>query len=179
EAFCFANRLHGGQTRKGTKIPYMTHLIGVMALVIDNGGDEEQAMAALLHDAVEDQGGQRTIDEIKRRFGDRVALIVEGCTDTYTEPKPEWLPRKKQYLEHLNGAPVEVRLVSLADKVHNTRAIVSDRNQIGDKVWERFTASREQTLWYYGELLRIFTSFGDCPPLVDALRSAVEELNRV
>lgn len=176
DAFAYANHLHSHQKRKGTQLPYITHLMAVAALVIDNGGDEEQAMAALLHDAVEDQGGQPTLDDIRRRFGDRVAEIVDGCTDSYTEPKPPWRTRKEQYLEHLKKAPENVRLVSLADKVHNTKAILADKKQCGEKVWDRFTASREDSLWYYSELLKIFTTFGNCPPLIEELRRTVEDL---
>jgi (p)ppGpp synthase/HD superfamily hydrolase len=179
EAFEYAAELHQEQTRKGTEIPYLSHLMAVAALVMENGGDEDQAIAALLHDGPEDQGGRDTLEEIRQRFGERVASIVEGCTDTFEIPKPRWKPRKLGYLEHLRTAPDEVLLVSLADKVHNLRSIARDYQELGESLWERFTASRDETLWYYETLLEIFTrrSTPQLAPLVDQLRRTLDGLS--
>lgn len=174
EAFGYAMELHGRQKRKGTQVPYMAHLLAVTALVIEDGGDEDQAIAALLHDAVEDQGGQATMDEIRRRFGDRVAHIVDGCTDTYQEPKPPWRQRKEAYLAHLPTASPEVRRVSLADKLHNSHSILSDL-LLGECVWERFRGGKNGTLWYYRSLLEIFRKT-DTSPMVREFGWVVERI---
>jgi (p)ppGpp synthase/HD superfamily hydrolase len=156
EALAFAARLHREQPRKATNIPYVTHLMSVSALVGEYGGDEEQMIAGLLHDAVEDQGGRKTLEEIRRRFGDRVAGIVDACTDTDEIPKPPWRARKEKYLAHLANAPSDARLVSAADKVHNLRTILMDLRRVGERVWSRFKAPKADTLWYYRELAREF-----------------------
>jgi (p)ppGpp synthase/HD superfamily hydrolase len=156
EALIFATRLHSSQTRKGKNLPYISHLLAVTALVFQAGGDEDEVIAALLHDAVEDQGGLQTLDEIRRRFGERVAMIVEGCSDSLGEPKPPWLERKTRYLAHLATAPVEVRRVSLADKLHNARTILTDLEEYGESTWTRFNGGRQGSLWYYQSLLEIF-----------------------
>ncbi len=156
EAFAFTIKIHTGQLRKGTAVPYFAHLLGVCALVITDGGDEDEAIAALLHDAVEDQGGLETLNEIRRRFGDRVADIVDGCTDSYTVPKPPWRQRKERYLDHLPHATREVQRVSLADKLDNARSILMDLRQHGDAVWRRFRGGRDGTLWYYRSLVKAF-----------------------
>ncbi len=155
-ALDYAVRLHGGQTRKGTDIPYVSHLLAVAALVMESGGDQDEAIAALLHDAVEDCGGRPVLNAIRSQFGDRVAGIVDGCTDAYTEPKPPWKARKEQYLSHLETASESILLVSNADKLHNARAILADYREIGDELWERFNAERDETLWYYRELSVLF-----------------------
>jgi (p)ppGpp synthase/HD superfamily hydrolase len=152
----YAFELHRRQKRKGGDTPYFAHLMSVSGLVLENGGDEEQAIAALLHDAVEDQGGVATLAEIRRRFGERVARIVEGCTDAYTIPKPPWRKRKEAYLLHLKDEPGFVRLVSLADKVHNARSILTDLQTHGVSVFERFTGGKDGTLWYYRSLAESF-----------------------
>lgn len=178
EAFALAERLHREQVRKKTQVPTISHLMAVTALVLENGGGEEEAIAALLHDAAEDCGGRPILDEIRRRFGDSVASIVEGCSDTLETPKPRWQPRKESYLEHLQSAPAPTLLVSLADKVHNVRSLAFEYRRVGDRLWQRFTASREQTLWYYQSLLEIFRR--RCPeqlePLVDELARALDDL---
>ena len=157
EAFQYAAELHASQRRKGTSIPYISHLMTVAATVIEHGGDEDQAIAALLHDAIEDQPEDgRTRLQIRKRFGDRVLALVEACTDADTHPKPPWRERKEGYLAHLSEAPPEARLISLADKVHNARAILADHREIGDGVWERFTATKGETLWYYRALADAF-----------------------
>ena len=178
EAFALAERLHREQVRKKTQVPTISHLMAVTALVLENGGGEEEAIAALLHDAAEDCGGRPILDEIRRRFGDSVASIVEGCSDTLETPKPRWQPRKESYLEHLESAPAQTLLVSLADKVHNVRSLAFEYRRVGDRLWQRFTASREQTLWYYHSLLEIFRRrcHEQLESLVDELARALDDL---
>lgn len=157
EAFAFASDLHRGQLRKGTAIPYISHLMAVSALVLENAGDEDQAIAGLLHDAAEDQGGRAVLEVIEQRFGPIVAEIVADCTDAWTDPKPPWRERKQEYLAHLPSKPARSLLVSLADKTHNARAILLDHDVIGPEIWRRFNVGREETLWYYRELSTFFT----------------------
>jgi (p)ppGpp synthase/HD superfamily hydrolase len=159
-ALIMATQLHAGQLRKGTRVPYLSHLLGVTALVLEDGGGEDEAIAALLHDAVEDQGGMQTLDEIRRRFGDHVAEIVDALSDAYTTPKPPWRQRKMDYLAHLPAASKEVRRVSLADKLHNARAILRTLRQEGERTWERFNGGKAGTLWYYRGLLKVFQETG-------------------
>jgi len=161
EALRYTYQLHAGQVRKGTRIPYFSHLMAVSALVLEDGGDEDQAIAALLHDAVEDQGGMATWQEIHRRFGERVAIMVDGLTDTYGSPKPPWRNRKERYLEHLRTAGPEVQRISLADKLHNSRTLLNDLRKYGNATWDRFRGGREGTLWYYRALLEIFEEIND------------------
>jgi len=176
EALVYATRLHNGQNRKGTGIPYVAHLLAVTALVIEWGGDEDMAIAALLHDAVEDQGGMVTLADIHRRFGERVARIVDGCTDSYDQPKPAWRKRKEDYLQKLQGEPADVRLVSLADKVHNARSILSDLRKEGISALDRFRGGREGTLWYYHSLVEVFNEVETTPQTAE-LRHLVEEMD--
>jgi (p)ppGpp synthase/HD superfamily hydrolase len=175
EAFAFAARLHQEQRRKGADIPYLSHLMSVSALVLEDGGDEDEAIAALLHDAVEDQGGPPTLEAIRARFGDRVARIVDGCTDSDTVPKPPWRARKERYLDHLRHAEADVRRVSAADKLHNARSILTDYRRIGDAVFGRFTAGKDETLWYYRSLVAAFQETGG-GRLADELARVVDEL---
>ncbi|HVO81060.1 MAG TPA: HD domain-containing protein [Terriglobales bacterium] len=156
QALLFAFRKHNGQKRKGTEVPYIAHLLGVASLVLEAGGDEDLAIAALLHDVVEDCGGAPMLKEVRRRFGRRVAHVVAGCTDADTYPKPPWRARKENYLRHLRTANADVRLVSVADKVHNARAVLNDYREIGEPIWERFQGRRDGTLWYYRELAKEF-----------------------
>lgn len=156
EALLYARCVHGGQLRKGSSIPYFAHLMGTAAIAIELGATEDQAIAALLHDAVEDQGGKPRLDDIRLRFGDNVARMVDACSDTDVMPKPPWRSRKEAYLQHLQTAQVDALLVSLSDKIHNAEAILSDLRGIGDKVWSRFSAGKEEQLWYYGELAKAF-----------------------
>src|SRR5271166_6031581 len=151
-AFQFAAEKHAGQTRKASTIPYIAHLIGVASLVLEAGGDEDLAIAALLHDVVEDCGGTPMLKEVRRKFGKRVAKVVDGCTDADTIPKPPWRERKETYIRHLKKADADTRLVSAADKLHNVRSILSDYRSIGESVWSRFNGGREGTLWYYRTL---------------------------
>lgn len=157
-ALVYASQIHRKQVRKGSGIPYISHLLGVASLAIENGADEDQAIAALLHDAVEDQGGLQQLEEIRARFGDRVAEIVDHCTDSYVEPKPEWRQRKEAYIASLSDKPKDSLLVSLADKTHNAGAIISDLDACGNSVWDRFTGRKDGTLWYYNQLVGAFRS---------------------
>jgi (p)ppGpp synthase/HD superfamily hydrolase len=151
-AFEFAAEKHKYQTRKASTIPYIAHLMGVASLVLEAGGDEDLAIAALLHDIVEDCGGAPMLTQIRRRFGSRVAKIVDGCTDADTYPKPPWRERKENYIARLREEDADTRLVSAADKLNNVRSILSDYREIGESVWSRFNGKREGTLWYYRTL---------------------------
>ena len=155
EAAELAFRLHAGQRRKGTSIPYIAHLMAVAALVLEHGGDEDQAIAALLHDAIEDCGPEHEA-VIAARFGPRVAGIVRACTDAEVLPKPPWRARKEAYIAHLDHAPREALLVSACDKLHNARAILADLRAEGPSVFDRFRGGREGTLWYYATLAERF-----------------------
>jgi (p)ppGpp synthase/HD superfamily hydrolase len=151
-AFRYAAEKHDGQTRKQTAVPYLSHLMAVASLVLEAGGDEDMAIAALLHDVVEDCGGMPRLREIRKMFGARVAKVVEGCTDSFGEPKPEWIERKKDYLREVKHADSETRLVSASDKLHNVRTILADYRQDGEAIWKRFSGKKEGTLWYYRAL---------------------------
>jgi (p)ppGpp synthase/HD superfamily hydrolase len=161
-ALSFAARLHATQVRKGVNTPYIGHLLGVASLVIEHGGDEDEAIAALLHDAIEDQGGKATESVIKRMFGKRVAEIVRGCTDADDEggPKPAWRPRKEEYIDHVKTADKSTRLVSASDKLYNARSILDGLRVVGHDVWKRFSAGREGQLWYYRTLTDEFLRGG-------------------
>ncbi len=152
QALQFAAATHQSQARKGSGIPYVDHLLGVCSLVIEDGGDEDEAIAALLHNAAEDQGGESMLDEIRRRFGDRVAAVVAACSDTFESPKPPWKLRKESYIDHLDVQSKSVLRVSLADKLFNARAILRDHLIVGDDVWTRFQSGRDGQLWYYRQL---------------------------
>lgn len=175
DALAYAARLHGEQLRKGTDIPYIAHLLGVTSIALHHGASEDEAIAALLHDAVEDQGGAATREEIRKLFGDDVARIVDGCTDTDVSPKPPWRQRKEAYIRHIHDASPSVRLVSASDKVDNARAILSDYRQCGESVWDRFKGGKEGTLWYYRALVEAFTATGT-NPLIEELDRIVSEL---
>ena len=172
EALVYAHKLHRKQSRKGANIPYISHLLSVAALVLENGGDEDEAIAALLHDAVEDQGGKATREAILNMFGKRVTEIVDGCTDADTIPKPPWRERKEQYIERLRHASSSVRRVALADKLHNARSILRDLSRDGEAIWDKFKGRKEGTLWYYRTLLEVFLE-------TEADSWLVQELNRV
>jgi (p)ppGpp synthase/HD superfamily hydrolase len=178
KALLFATRLHAGQLRKGTATPYVAHLMAVASLVLENGGDEDQAIAALLHDAIEDQGHSVTLDGIRARFGETVAAIVEGCTDARTTPKPPWQQRKEAYLAHLAMAPDSERLVAVADKLHNARTILADYRAVGEAVWDRFNGGKAGTLWYYRALVERFQAAGPAL-LVQELDRVVSEIERL
>ncbi|HEV7860340.1 MAG TPA: HD domain-containing protein [Pyrinomonadaceae bacterium] len=178
-ALSFAARLHAGQLRKGTEIPYVAHLLAVAGLVLEYGGNEDEAIAALLHDAIEDQGGAATREVIRRLFGEEVTEIVNGCTDTEEMPKPPWRERKEAYLAHVREANSSVRLVSAADKLHNARSVLADLRVIGDEVWSRFKGGREGTLWYYRALVQAYRAGGGSSPLVEELDRVVSEMERL
>jgi (p)ppGpp synthase/HD superfamily hydrolase len=170
-ALVFAARLHRDQQRKGSGVPYVSHLLAVCELTLEYGGDEDEAIAALLHDAIEDQGGAVARAEILREFGPRVTEIVDGCTDTDESPKPAWRPRKEEYIRHIAEASASVRLVSACDKLHNARSLVMDYRVFGEDLWSRFTGRRDGTLWYYRAMINALRAAGDAP--------VVEELDRV
>lgn len=175
EALGYAARLHAKQIRKRTGRPYFGHLLSVTSIVMEYGGDEEMAIAALLHDAVEDQGGLPRLREIRKKFGTRVAQIVDGCTDSYTEPKPPWRERKLAYIERVAGEPNDVRVVSAADKLSNVRETIHDLRVHGDAVFEKFHGKKEGTLWYYRALVGVFRK-ARTNALIDELDRAVTEL---
>lgn len=176
-AFEFAFQLHRNQLRKGSEIPYMSHLIGVAALVMEDGGDETEAIAALLHDSVEDQGGAVTLEKVKQKFGDRVASIVEYCTDSMETPKPPWKDRKQALIEKAGAAGVSEFKILIADKLHNLRSIRYALQRFGGEVWGRFKGGREGSLWYYQLLLTTFRSRGDHPYL-DEMEVILEYLEK-
>ena len=179
EALAYAVDLHKHQRRKGTPIPYVSHLLAVCSLVLEHGGDEDCAIAALLHDAVEDQGGDATRATIQQNFGMQVAAIVDGCTDADEVPKPPWHERKEAYIAHLAHAQPDVLLVSLSDKVHNARAILMDFRSVGDAVWDRFSSGKTGTLWYYRTLVRAFHDAGAHAALLAELNRNVTELENL
>lgn len=185
EALRLAHELHARQVRKGSGVPYVAHLLGTASLALEHGADEDEAIAALLHDAVEDQGGAAARERIRAAFGDRVTAIVDGCTDSEVTPKPPWRARKEAYLAHVAAAPPSVRLVSACDKLHNARAIVADLRVLGEALWPRFSGGREGTLWYYRGLLSAFRAGGIADPpappsaLIDELERAVLEMERL
>ncbi|MCI0400997.1 MAG: HD domain-containing protein [Gammaproteobacteria bacterium] len=181
EALSFVSRLHAEQVRKETDIPYISHLIGVAGLLLDHGGNSEEAIAALLHDSIEDQGsdypgGTNALrKEIRKRFGAKVLEIVEGCTDSETNPKPPWRDRKEKYIAHIAKTSPSVCLVSCADKLHNARSVLSDLRIMGDALWPRFNGGKEGTLWYYRALVTAFRETRNTP-LIDELDRVVTEI---
>ncbi|HYJ30182.1 MAG TPA: HD domain-containing protein [Allosphingosinicella sp.] len=175
EALVYASHIHGGQLRKGTSTPYLAHLLGVASLALESGADEDEAIAALLHDSVEDCGGAARLEDIRTRFGDRVAGIVADCSDSDTDPKPPWRQRKHDYLAALEAKPRSSLLVSLADKTHNAQAILADLHAHGDALWDRFTGGKEGSLWYYGALAQAF-SRALPGPAADRLARLVEDM---
>jgi len=179
EALAFAADLHRNQVRKGPAgTPYIGHLLAVAAIVIEFGGNEEEAIAALLHDAVEDQGGAPTLAMIRRLFGEDVAAIVDGCSDTDQQPKPAWQARKERYIAHLAGAAASVLLVAAADKLANARSILIDLRTMGNAVWDRFHCTRQQSLWYYRTVLETLRQTAVNRSLFAELEAVVAELER-
>jgi (p)ppGpp synthase/HD superfamily hydrolase len=170
KALIYATRIHGGQLRKKTRIPYIAHILGVAAIAMEYGANETEGIAALLHDAVEDCGGAKRLHDIERNFGKQVAKIVSGCTDTDRTPKPPWLERKKAYVTHVRRAPMSTKLVSASDKLHNVRAILMDYRKEGERIWARFNSGKQGALWYYRALVNAFSG--------KRIRSLVQELDR-
>jgi GTP pyrophosphokinase len=177
EALVYAARLHAQQRRKVSGVPYVSHLLRVAGIALGYGADEDEAIAALLHDAVEDQGGARIREEIRRRFGDRVAAIIDGCTDTDQDPKPPWRQRKTAYLDRLKRASPSVRLVSASDKLDNARSILISYRWLGESLWKKFAGRRDGVLWYYRSIVDILKQ-ADTNPLVDELDRVVSEIER-
>jgi (p)ppGpp synthase/HD superfamily hydrolase len=176
EAVQYAAEKHATQTRKASDIPYLGHLLSVAGLVIEADGTETQAIAALLHDAAEDQGGEETLAEIREKFGADVATIVDECSDTFETPKPPWRQRKESYIRHLPDASDDAILVSLADKLDNARAMLRDFRAHGDELWQRFNIhDPQQHLWYYRSLLQVYTQRID-NWMVDELRDVIDAL---
>ena len=173
----YALIVHSGQERKGSRVPYVSHLLGTTGIVLQFGGSEDQAMAAMLHDAAEDQGGKERLDDIRVRFGERVAHMVEGCTDTLVNPKPEWEPRKLAYIKRVATEDADTRLVSAADKLDNVRAITADLREVGADLWKRFKGG-EKTLWYYRALVEAYER-AEKSALVRELAIAVRDMERL
>lgn len=178
DALVYAATLHADQRRKLSGAPYVSHLLRVTGIVLEFGGDEDEAIAALLHDAVEDQGGASTRTDIQIRFGDRVAAIVDGCSDTDRQPKPPWRARKQAALKRLRKSDPSVRLVVAADKLDNALSLAADYRRRGPEVWNLFRGGRDGTLWYYRSVVEVL---GQQEPqrILDELRRAVVELERL
>lgn len=180
KALVYAELKHHNQVRKGGNIPYFGHLLSVAGLVINDNGSEDQAIAALLHDCVEDAGGPATLDEIRKNFGEGVATIVAECSDTDVEPKPPWRERKTAYIEHLAQVGTDTLLVSVADKLDNARSMLRDYHEHGPKLWERFTVKDPRDhLWYFGGLLDAYRNRGLDSWMVGELERVVDELKRL
>ncbi|MGL5065000.1 MAG: HD domain-containing protein [Microcoleus sp.] len=178
EALTYAAELHATQIRKGSGVPYIAHLLGTASIALEYGATEDEAIAALLHDAIEDCGGPPIREAIRLRFGDIVMEIVEGCTDADTIPKPPWRERKQAYLDRLPQASHSVRLVSAADKLYNARSILKDVRELGDSVWERFKGKKDGTLWYYRSLVAAFYQ-AESTPIVEELARTILELEHL
>ena len=189
DAVDYARQIHTG-VRKGTEVPYMAHLLGVASLVMGEVGHvpfavtEDMVIAGLLHDSVEDEGGLPRLHDIEAKFGKEVADIVKGCTDSFevdSDKKQPWEQRKASYIKRLREEPESdgTLLVSAADKLYNARAILEDYGEIGAEVWKRFKRGRDQQLWYFDELLKIYEA--RCPNwrIVKELKSVVSEMRRV
>ena len=179
DALIYATQAHCDQTRKKTGIPYIAHVLGVTAIALEYGANETEAIGGLLHDTVEDCGGAERLRDIQKRYGDDVAMIVDGCTDTDEVPKPPWRARKEAYVAHLKDSDTSTRLVSAADKLHNTRAILADLRRHGPKVFDRFSGKKEGTLWYYRALVAAFRRHRDHADLIDELDRVVTQVEKL
>ena len=177
DAVMFAHDIHRSQSRKGSGAPYIGHLLGVASIVLDDGGSEDEAIGALLHDAAEDHGGRPRLDEIRARYGEAVARIVEDCTDSWDTPKRPWIERKREYVEHARTLPAPSLRVSAADKVHNAYAILRDLRNSGEEVWDRFNAPADDVIAYYEDLVRSFRQAGG-GKLVEELERIVKGIQR-
>ena len=178
DALLYAAHIHGGQTRKGTEVPYMAHLMAVAGIVLEYGGSENEAIAGLLHDAAEEAGGKPRIEDIRVRFGEEVASIVDGCTDCLDDPRPPWRTRKAAYIGRIPRLSDRVRLVAAADILHNARSNLKDLREHGDQVWSRFKGGKDGTLWYYRCVVQALKTLGT-NHLLDELERAVVELERL
>ena len=184
-ALLFAAQVHRNQERKKSGVPYISHLLGVAAIVLDYGGDEDMGIAALLHDAAEDHGGKAMLAVISQMFGPRVAKIVDGCTDSYGDEgknKPKWYPRKLRYIRRMRHEDADTRFVSAADKLYNARAILRDVRQYGDSAFGSFSAPKAKVLWYYRSLVREYRAAGvthQLKPLLDDYDRVVTELEHL
>ncbi len=174
-ALSFAASAFRHRVRKGSGVPYLTHLLGVMVIVAEHGGDEDQMIAALLHDYLEDTEGS-SVEILDQQFGERVARLVLAMSDTTVRPKPPWEERKRRYIEQLVAEPPELKLVSAADKLHNARSLLREHSDVGDLLWDRFNATRDQTLWYYREVLRALGE-GWEHPVLEELAGVVRALH--
>jgi (p)ppGpp synthase/HD superfamily hydrolase len=179
QALTYAAVIHSGQTRKGSKVPYIAHLLAVASLALEYGANEDEAIAALLHDAAEDAGGEGRLADIRARFGSAVADIVDGCTDTYETPKPPWRKRKEAYIAHLAHASHGALLVSCSDKLHNARSIVADLREHGPTTWAKFKGGRDGSLWYYRTMVEVFNKTDLPQGLVEELRLTVETIEKL
>jgi (p)ppGpp synthase/HD superfamily hydrolase len=180
DALGVAARLHRDQLRKGTEIPYETHLLGTCSIAFEFGAGEDEAIAALLHDVIEDVEPPEFARAAVARFGPEVVRLVEGCTDSVAGSKEPWRARKENYLAHLHEADASILLVSASDKLHNARAIVTDLHRYGPEVWERFNAEREDKVWYYRALVDAFRANpAHQPDLVNELDLTVTEMERL
>jgi GTP pyrophosphokinase len=177
EALVYAAELHAHQRRKVSGVPYLSHLLRVAGIALEHGADEDETIAALLHDAVEDQGGPRTRREIRRRFGHRVVAIIDGCTDTDQDPKPPWRQRKTAYLARLRSASPSVRLVAASDKLDNARSMLISYRRLGESLWEKFSGGRDGVLWYYRGVADILNE-ADANPLADELDRVVSQIEQ-
>ena len=175
-ALKFAARLHAKQTRKGSDAPYISHLLAVAAIALEHGATEKEAIASLLHDAVEDQGGQEMLEKIRRRYGKRVARIVAACSDTDQIPKPPWRERKEAYVARLRSAPYSARLVVAADKLHNARHMLSSYRVQGEDLWSNFNGGRDGTLWYYRAVVHALVAVAE--PGETELQAIIDEVDR-
>ena len=179
DALSYAAKLHANQIRKGgNPIPYVAHLLGVASIALEYGADEDEAIAALLHDAIEDQGGAAVREEIRSKFGENVVDIVNGCTDAEVKPKPPWKERKDKYIAHIRSASPSVCLVSASDKLYNIQSILKDYRALGDAIWKRFNGGKEGTLWYYRSLVNEFRIVFPSP-IVEELDRVVSEVERL
>lgn len=178
QALIYATRLHAQQVRKATGVPYISHLLSVTALVLEAGGNEEEAIAALLHDAVEDQGAAATRTEIYHQFGEQIGTIVDDCTEFRSEIKPPWYERKLHYIQQLRVASPSARRVALADKLHNMRSLLFDYRQQGEAIWSVFSTGKEGMLWFYHSLLKMYREVAPSP-MVEELARVVAELEQL
>lgn len=180
DALVYAAEVHRGQERKGSGAPYLGHLLRVAGTALEHGADEDEAIAALLHDAVEDQGGMARADDIRRRFGERVASIVLDCSDTFQciEPKPPWRERKEEHLSALEAASASTRLVFACDKLDNVCGLLQEYRAQGESLWSRFRGGREGTLWYYRCAVQILKQTGPGALVEPRKHAVVEELQR-